>query len=85
VNENLGSHKAPLFFGAWLFRREDSYYVEQKVQRPATHHHLDPHNKILSQQEYFKWYYARKTLAQITEEFLTLFEQILKNNRKVKK
>lgn len=76
-----------VFSALGFFLDEDSYYVEQKALKPATIYSLDEQNKITSEKEYFKWYYApeERSLGQITEEFSTLFEQILKEQSAGKK
>ncbi|WP_432671695.1 asparagine synthase-related protein [Flavobacterium sp. SM2513] len=75
------------FSALGFFLDEDSYFLEQKALKPATIYHLDPLNKIIAEKEYFKWNYNPKerSLQQITEEFATLFEQILKEQSENKK
>src|SRR5690606_9129049 len=75
------------FSALGFFLDEDRYYKEQKALKPATDYTLDSQNTIISQKEYFKWYYARKerSLTQITEEFAELFETILTEQSENKK
>lgn len=76
-----------VFSALGFFLDDDSYFVEQKALKPATNYTFDNQNNIISQEEYFKWYYNPKerSLKNITEEFATLFEQILKEQSENKK
>ncbi|HNU60540.1 MAG TPA: asparagine synthetase B family protein, partial [Aquaticitalea sp.] len=68
-----------VFSALGFFLDDDTYYVGQKVLKPATKYVIDEQGNILSKEHYFKWYYNPKerALNQITEEFAHLFEQIL--------
>ena len=77
-----------VFSALGFFLEDDSYFVEQKALQPATIYKLDDKNAIQSKETYFQWHHTPKerSLKILTEEFASLFEQILKeqsDNKKV--
>ncbi len=77
--DNLDLKAICVFSALGFFLDDDTYYVGQKVLKPATKYVIDEQGNILSKEHYFKWHYNPKerALNQITEEFAHLFEQIL--------
>ena len=69
-----------VFSALGFFLDEDSYFVEQKALQPATIYNLEGQNKVQSKDSYFSWYYKpeQRSLQDVTEEFASLFEKILK-------
>ncbi len=76
-----------VFSALGFFLDDDSYFAEQKALQPATIYKLDEKNAIQSKETYFQWYHSPKerSLRSLTEEFASLFEQILKEQSNHKK
>ena len=76
-----------VFSALGFFLDDDTYFVEQKALKPATNYIFDEQNKIVSNEEYFRWNYNPKerSLKNITDEFASLFEQILTEQTQNKK
>jgi hypothetical protein len=88
--KNTLNYKAICFFAATgFFLDQDTYYIEQKVLRPASDYQLDEVNKtIITEKKYFKWYYSpiERPFEQVVQEFAKLFETIIEEqvgNKKV--
>ena len=76
-----------VFSALGFFLDDDTYFLEQKALKPATNYIFDEQNKIVSNEEYFRWNYNPKerSLKNITDEFASLFEQILTEQTQNKK
>lgn len=78
--QNTLDYKAICIFTALgFFLDDDTYYVEQKVLKPATDYESN-NNAVIKETSYFKWHYKpiERPLQQIVTEFAELFEHILK-------
>jgi hypothetical protein len=78
---NLDYKAICCFVATGFFLDDDTYFVEQKVLKPATLYNIDLNlNKINSQETYFKWHYnpIERPLSQVVSEFADLFESIIK-------
>lgn len=85
--ENLDYKAICIFAAIGFFLEDDTFYKEQKVLQPAQEYQIEGNNKV-DGNPYFKWYYnpVERPLAQIVQEFATLFETIIKEqvgNQKV--
>jgi Asparagine synthase len=72
--------KAICFFAATgFFLDDDTYYIEQKVLKPAHEYMLDANGSPGSARPWFKWHYAPReiSLKKTVIEFSDLFEQII--------
>ena len=72
-------HKAICVFSALgFFLDDDTYFLEQKVLKPATKYEVE-NGITISEVPYFKWHYTpvERPFKQVVEEFAVLFEQIM--------
>lgn len=80
VQDQLDFKAICIFAATGFFLDDDTYFVGQKVLQPATVYELSDDEKIiLSQKKYFEWHYkpVDRSLAQVVEEFASLFEKIV--------
>ena len=68
-----------VFSALGFFLDDDSYYLEQKVLKPATDYIIDNNQKVVSKEPYFNWHYnpRERSLKTIAKEFSELFETII--------
>lgn len=76
-----------VFAAIGFFLDDDSYYKDQKVLKPATINSIDNSGKLLNSEPWFQWHYTPRniTFNQALDEFINLFETIIKDQTKEKK
>ena len=74
-----------IYAATGFFLDNDTYFLNEKIIRPACDYSTE--NGILVEKPYFKWKYQPRdiTLKQATEEFLELFENIIRDQTGDKK
>lgn len=68
-----------IFAATGFFLDDDTYYIEQKVLKPAHEYQIENDN-VVTETPYFKWYHTpiERPLSQIVSEFAALYETIIK-------
>lgn len=68
-----------VFSAIGFFLDEDTYWKDEKVLRPASHHTYDAQGNLINSIPWFKWHYAPRAISfeQALEEYTQLFETIM--------
>ncbi|TVZ59160.1 Asparagine synthase [Flavobacteriaceae bacterium MAR_2010_105] len=76
-----------VFTAIGFFLDQDTYWTDEVVLRPASHHTLDPHGVLIDSKPWFQWHYTPRNISfdEALDEFSTLFEAIIDEQTKGKK
>ena len=84
---NLDYKAICVYTALGFFLDDDSYFVEQKALKPATHYTFDTQHKVVSETVYFQWNYnpIERSFDQVVAAFTELFETIIQEQVQDKK